>query len=427
MKTVKHDFNDNSHPLADVDSNSSLPQLEQPRQNTWKKPLTHLGLMLAGVGIAVGSLRLLPYTQSLPQALQPSLEATANQSSGNLATDSNPNFITAVVHQVGSAVVRIDSTRTIKNPNAAIFNDPLIQQFFGYDLPKVPSQEIERGIGSGFIIDSNGEVLTNAHVVNGADTVSVTLKDGRTFKGKVMGADPVTDVAVVKIEANNLPTVRLGNSDKLQPGAWAIAIGNPLGLDNTVTHGIISATGRSSSQVGMPNERVDYIQTDAPINPGNSGGPLLNASGEVVGINTAIIQNSQGLGFAIPINTAKKIATQLISTGKVNHPYLGIQMLTLTPEVKEQINSDPNSPITVEESQGVLIVKVAPKSPANTGGIRAGDVIVKANNQPINNAQELQQAVENTSAGKSLQLQIMRNGQNFNLSLEPRALSANTK
>ncbi|WP_341528450.1 HhoA/HhoB/HtrA family serine endopeptidase [Nostoc sp. UHCC 0302] len=423
MKIVNQDFEHDPHPLADVDSNLPTSQLDQSQQNTWKKPLTYLGLILAGAGITVASLRLQPHFQ----VLQPSLPATASQPSVNLATDSNPNFITAVVNQVGSAVVRIDSTRTIKNPNAAIFNDPLIQQFFGYNLPKVPSQEIERGIGSGFIIDSNGEILTNAHVVNGADTVSVTLKDGRSFKGKVMGADPVTDVAVVRIQADNLSAVKLGDSNKLQPGAWAIAIGNPLGLDNTVTHGIISATGRSSTQVGMPNERVDYIQTDAPINPGNSGGPLLNASGQVIGINTAIIQNSQGLGFAIPINTAKKITTQLITTGKVTHPYLGIQMLTLTPEVKEQINSDPNSPITVEESQGVLIVKVAPKSPANTGGIRAGDVIVKANNQTITNAEELQQAVENTSAGNNLQLKILRNGETLNLNLRPKVLPANAK
>lgn len=425
MKTVNHDFEENHHPLADVEANSSAPEIEQPKQNNWKQPLAWL--LLAGAGATIISLRLLHHPQTLPPALQPSLETTANQTSANFALDKNPNFITAVVHQVGPAVVRIDSTRTIKNPNAGIFNDPLIQQFFGDELPKVPSQEIERGIGSGFIIDSHGEILTNAHVVNGADTVTVTLKDGRTFKGKVMGSDPVTDVAVVRIPANNLPTVRLGNSDQLQPGAWAIAIGNPLGLDNTVTHGIISATGRSSSQVGMPNERVNYIQTDAPINPGNSGGPLLNASGEVIGINTAIIQNSQGLGFAIPINTAKKIASQLITAGKVNHPYLGIQMLTLTPEIKEQLNSDPNSPITVEESQGVLIIKVARNSPANTGGLRAGDVIIKANNQAITNAEELQQAVENTPAGNNLQLQVLRHGQTLNLNIQTKLLPANAK
>ncbi|MBD2681306.1 MULTISPECIES: HhoA/HhoB/HtrA family serine endopeptidase [Nostoc] len=419
MKTVNHDFEDST--------NSPVPQVEQPQHHQWKKPLSYLGLILAGAGVTFISLRLLPHSQPLPPALQPFLDATATQPSANLAIDRNPNFITNVVREVGSAVVRIDSTRTIKNPAAGILDDPLIQQFFGYKLPQVPSQEIERGIGSGFIIDPHGEILTNAHVVNGADTVSVTLKDGRTFKGKVMGIDPVTDVAVVRIKADNLPTVKLGNSNELQPGAWAIAIGNPLGLNNTVTHGIISAIGRSSSQVGMPNERVDYIQTDAPINPGNSGGPLLNASGQVIGINTAIIENTEGLGFAVPINTAKKIAAQLIATGKVNHPYLGIQMIALTPEVKQQINDDPNSPISVEQSQGVLVVKVARKSPANKGGIRAGDVIVKVNNQPIDNTEQLQQAVENTPDGGNLQVQVLRNGQTLNLNLQPKVLPANNK
>src|SRR5919202_1353056 len=165
---------------------------------------------------------------------------------------------------------------------------------------------IERGTGSGFVIGGDGVILTNAHVVEGADTVNVTLKDGRSFQGQVLGADKVTDVAVVKIEANNVPVVAIGNSDKLLSGEWAIAIGNPLGLDNSVTAGIISATGRSSSDVGVPDKRIGFIQTDAAINPGNSGGPLLNASGEVIGMNTAIIQGAQGLGFAIPINTAKR-------------------------------------------------------------------------------------------------------------------------
>ena len=425
MKTVQ-DYEDSPHPLAEVDANSAAPQVERPQHHQWKKPLSYLGLILAGAGATIIGLPLIPHSQPLPQTMQ-LLDATASQPSANLTIDKNPNFIAAVVDQVGAAVVRIDSTRTIKNPNAGVFNDPLIQQFFGNQLPQAPSQEIERGIGSGFIIDPHGEILTNAHVVNGADTVSVTLKDGRTFQGKVMGADPVTDVAVVRIQADNLPTVQLGNSEQLQPGAWAIAIGNPLGLNNTVTHGIISAIGRSSSQVGIPNERVNYIQTDAPINPGNSGGPLLNASGQVVGINTAIIQHSQGLGFAIPINTAKKIARQLIATGKVDHPYLGIQMLTLTPEIKQQINDDPNSFISVNQSQGVLVVKVAQKSPANQGGIRAGDVIVKANNQEIDKAEQMQQAVDNTPDGGNLQLQVLRNGQSINLSLQPKPLPTNNK
>jgi S1-C subfamily serine protease len=236
-----------------------------------------------------------------------------------------------------------------------------------------------------------------------------------------MGSDPVTDVAVVKIEANNLPTVPLGNSDQLKPGEWAIAIGNPLGLDNTVTTGIISATGRSSSAVGVPDKRVQFIQTDAAINPGNSGGPLLNASGQVIGMNTAIIQGAQGLGFAIPINTAQRIASQLATTGKVNHPFLGIQMVTLTPEVKQNINSNPNSGLNVDEDQGVLIAKVIPNSPAAKAGIRSGDVIHKINGQPVKDAEGIQKAVESTQVGGNLQVGLRRNQKDINVTVQPGA------
>ena len=234
-----------------------------------------------------------------------------------------------------------------------------------------------------------------------------------------MGKDELTDVAVVKIQAENLPTLKLGNSDSLQPGQWAIAIGNPLGLDNTVTTGIISATGRTSNQIGAPDRRVQYIQTDAAINPGNSGGPLLNARGEVIGMNTAIIQGAQGLGFAIPINTAQHISQQLISTGKVQHPYLGIQMQALTPELKQNINSDPNSGLTVNEDKGVLVVKVVPNSPAATSGIRAGDVIEKLNGQSVADSASIQQAVENSQIGTDVRLELRRNGQKINLSVCP--------
>jgi S1-C subfamily serine protease len=198
----------------------------------------------------------------------------------------------------------------------------------------------------------------------------------------------------------------------------AVAIGNPLGLDNTVTEGIISATGRSAGQVGVPDKRVNFIQTDAAINPGNSGGPLLNARGEVIGMNTAIIQGAQGLGFAIPINTAQKIADQLIASGKVEHPFLGIQMVTLTPEVKQQINSNPNSGLSVYEDKGVLVVRVVPDSPADKAGLRAGDVIEKVNGQVISDADALQQEVENSEVGKNLQLELKRNGQVMNFAVK---------
>jgi S1-C subfamily serine protease len=268
-----------------------------------------------------------------------------------------------------------------------------------------------RGTGSGFIFNAGGQILTNAHVVDGADTVSVRLKDGRTFEGKVLGQDLVTDVAVIQIQANDLPAVTIGNSDVLQPGEWVIAIGNPLGLDNTVTAGIISATDRSASDVGVPDRRVGFIQTDTAINPGNSGGPLLNARGEVIGMNTAIISGAQGLGFAIPINTVQNIAQQLVTKGAVEHPYLGVQMVTLTPEVKQQLEIESGGQIKVAADQGILIIRVVPDSPAARAGLRAGDVIQTINNQPVTTTEQVQQIVESSSVGSQLQVQVQRNGQ----------------
>src|ERR687886_1159813 len=320
----------------------------------------------------------------------------------NRAVDrSNPNFIAEAAEKVGPAVVRIDASSKVANQVPEAFKNPLFRRFFGENLPQ-PEERVKRGTGSGFILTPDGRIVTNAHVVSGTDTVKVTLKDGREFEGKVQGVDPLTDVAVVKINAKELPQVALGRSDNIVPGQWAIAIGNPLGLDNTVTVGIISATGRSSSQVGIPDKRVRFIQTDAAINPGNSGGPLLNASGQVIRMNTAIIQGAQGLGFAIPINTAERIANQLVAKGKVEHPFLGIQMVTLTPELKQNINSNPNSGLSVDEDQGVLIAKVIPNSPAAKAGLRAGDVIHQINGQSVKNAEDVQKAVEDSQVGSNL-------------------------
>ncbi|MGB8702926.1 MAG: HhoA/HhoB/HtrA family serine endopeptidase [Thermosynechococcaceae cyanobacterium] len=328
------------------------------------------------------------------------------------------NFITQVVTQAGAAVVRIDASRTVTQQVPDVLQDPFFKEFFGNAVPKPSAKQIERGVGSGFIVNANGQIITNAHVVKGVDTVQVTLKDGRTFKGKVLGADPTTDVAVVQIKADRLPTVKLGNSDKLQPGEWAIAIGNPLGLDNTVTAGIISATGRSSGDVGVPDERVNFIQTDTAINPGNSGGPLLNAQGEVIGVNTAIIQDAQSIGFAIPINTVQAITQQLIAHGSVSHAYLGIQMATLTPALKQDINQDPNSGLTVEEDKGILILKVMPDSPAAKAGVRAGDVITSLEGEAIANADRLQQAVEARTVNSTLRLGIRRNRQSTDVAVK---------
>ncbi|AFZ28200.1 trypsin-like serine protease with C-terminal PDZ domain [Cylindrospermum stagnale PCC 7417] len=339
-----------------------------------------------------------------------------------ISASGDPNFVVGVVQQVGGAVVRIDASRTVTSQVRPEFADPYFQRFFGDRLPSQPRQRVVRGSGSGFIINASGQILTNSHVVDGADRVTVTLKDGRTFNGQVLGEDPVTDVAVIKIDANNLPTLSLGNSEVLQPGEAVIAIGNPLGLNNTVTSGIISATGRSSSDIGASDKRVDYLQTDAAINPGNSGGPLLNARGEVIGMNTAIIQGAQGLGFAIPINTVQRISQELITKGKVEHPYLGVQMVTLTPEIKEKINKRFGGRVNIKAEQGVLLVNIVSNSPASVGGMRPGDVIKSINNQPVTKVEDVQKLVEDSKIGTPIQIQVERDGQITQLTVKPAPL-----
>ena len=403
---------------------SQTPKSHHPAPSPLKKAATYLSLVLLGAGVAVSSSYLAtgkPLNLAQSSSPDSSKVLAAPVLAANPLINANTNFVTQVVDRVGPAVVRIESSRTVTRRMPAIFNNPFFRDFFGSDLPSGPQERVERGEGSGFIIKSDGLILTNSHVVDGADKVNVILKDGRSFQGKVMGTDPVTDVAVVKIEANNLPTAALGNSDQLKPGEWAIAIGNPLGLDNTVTTGIISATGRSSRDVGVPDKRVQFIQTDAAINPGNSGGPLLNASGQVIGMNTAIIRGAQGLGFAIPINTAQRIANQLVATGKVQHPFLGIQMVTLTPELKQTINSDPNSGLSVDEDKGVLIAKVMANSPAAKAGLRSGDIIQKIGGQSVKNAEDVQKAVENTPVGGNLQVEVRRNQADVKVTVQPGA------
>lgn len=392
--------------------------MKQSTFNWLKQTATYTSLLLLGTGIGFGGNYLLNSPQlwaRTPETQEVSPEKPTTTSNLSLTTN-NPNFVTQVVQEVGPAVVRINASRTIDAQLPPIFNDPFWQRFFGDKIPQIPEQQIQQGTGSGFIISTDGKILTNAHVVDGATEVTVNLKDGHSFDGKVVGTDPLTDLAVIQIEADNLPIVRLGDSESLAIGEWAIAIGNPLGLDNTVTTGIISATGRSSSQIGVPDKRIDFIQTDAAINPGNSGGPLLNAKGEVIGINTAIIQNAQGLGFAIPIHKAEAIAAQLIATGKVEHTYLGIQMGSLTPAVKQQLAK--NEALPVEADKGVLIVKVMPNSPAAQAGLKSGDVIQNINGQAITDASAVQKAVEETPVGKNLSLQLRRNQETIKLKVK---------
>jgi S1-C subfamily serine protease len=323
----------------------------------------------------------------------------------------NPNFIAEAVEKVGPAVVRITA---IKRVGAEI--DPF-RQFFGEG--GVPEEKIREGTGSGFILSQDGRLLTNAHVVDGADEVEVKLKDGRSFKGKVVGLDTITDVAAVKIDAKDLPTVTLGDSNNLIAGQWAIAIGNPMGLDNTVTAGIISATGRSSREVGISDKRVSFIQTDAAINPGNSGGPLLNDRGEVIGINTAIRANAQGLGFAIPILKARQISDQLFSQGKASHPFLGIRMVDLTPEVRNQINGDPQANLQIKTDKGVLVVQIGRDSPASKAGMRPGDLIKQVGGVDMANVEAVQTKLEAAKVDELLEIVVQRGDQTQTLQVRP--------
>lgn len=393
-------------------------------------------MLLGGVAaVSASGCSFLPAKTFESQTNQPQSEVNVQNTNVNnpqmnppaiiSTTGGDPNFVVAVVQQVGDAVVRIDSSRTVTPRLPAEFNDPFFRRFFGDSEALQPRQRVEQGSGSGFIINSSGQILTNSHVIDGADAVTVTLKDGRTLEGRVLGEDPITDVALIQIDADNLPTLPLGNSDTLQPGEAVIAIGNPLGLNNTVTSGILSATGRSSSDIGATDKRVDYIQTDAAINPGNSGGPLLNARGQVIGMNTAIIRGAQGLGFAIPINTVQRISQELIAKGRVDHPYLGIQMVTLTPELKERINTRASrigDRFNLSADKGVLLISIVPRSPASVAGLRAGDVIQSINNQPVTKIEEVQKLVENSTIGVPLQIQIQRNGQLIPVAVSPEPL-----
>jgi len=331
------------------------------------------------------------------------------------------SFVVAAVRRAGPAVVTIDTERTVVVPGGAsgglprgLLNDPLFRQFFGMpQLQQQPAQRKERGQGSGFIVQADGLILTNAHVVEKSDRVTVGLQDGRRVEGTVVGLDPLTDLAVVKLAgAGPWPVAPLGNSDTLQVGEWAIAVGNPFGLDNTVTMGIISSLNRNATKLGITDKRLDLIQTDAAINPGNSGGPLLNAEGEVIGINTLVRTGpGAGLGFAIPINRAREIARQLIATGKVSHPMIGVGLDGVKPGDGSGL------------SQGVRLMSVQPGSPAARAGLQQGDVIVAVAGQPIGSPAQLVAAVERAGVGGSLLLTVSRDGRLLSVTVVPAPLA----
>jgi S1-C subfamily serine protease len=334
------------------------------------------------------------------------------------------SFVADAARRVGPAVVRIDTERNVaRQPFDPAMLDPLLRDLFGD-----PSGSMrERGQGSGVVIDAGrGLVLTNAHVVDSVDSVEVTFADGRQLDGTVVGADPVTDLAVVRVgRKGELKAAPLGDSEALEVGDWAIALGSPYGLQRTVTLGIVSSLHRDINSLGFADKRLDLIQTDAAINPGNSGGPLINASGEVIGINTLVRSGpGAGLGFAIPINLAKRVAGQLAEGGTVIHPYLGLQLVPLTARVARENNRDPDALLQLPERDGALVQKVLPESPAESAGLKRGDLVVSIADQPVLNPSALLQAVEHAEVGQPLALKVVRGQKELRLSIRPAALPA---
>ena len=311
-----------------------------------------------------------------------------------------------VAAAVKPSVVNISSTKTVKTSGAQspFADDPFFRRFFGDEFGHSarPREHKQSALGSGVIVDKDGYILTNNHVIKDADEIKVKLSDKREFKGKVIGTDPKTDLAVIKIDSNHLPVIRLGDSEKLKIGETVIAIGNPFGLSQTVTSGIVSATGRAN--VGIADYE-DFIQTDAAINPGNSGGALVNVKGELVGINTAIFSTSggyQGIGFAIPSSMAKVVMNNLIKEGKVVRGWLGVSIQPVTPELAKQFD--------IKEDKGALIGDVVEDSPAEKAGLQSGDVIVEYDGHEVSDPSTLRNIVAGTPPGKKVGLSIIRDG-----------------
>ena len=315
--------------------------------------------------------------------------------------------LSSIVSKVAPAVVNISTVRVVRGPGPVFkyFFGPFeegdpFKEFFERFFGDIPQREFrQKSLGSGFIISKDGYILTNNHVVEKATEIRVRLLNKEQFKAKVIGRDPKTDIALIKIKANhNLSAATLGDSDALKVGDWVIAIGNPFGLGHTVTVGIISAKERIIGAGPYDN----FLQTDAAINPGNSGGPLVNLEGEVVGINTAIVAQAQGIGFAIPINMAKYILSQLKERGKVMRGWLGVMIQEVTPEIAHALG--------LKEVKGALVADVTPGSPADKADIRRGDVIIEYNGKKIEEMNELPRLVANTPVGKSVPIKIWRNG-----------------
>jgi serine protease Do len=322
-----------------------------------------------------------------------------------------------IVKQVLPNVVNISSSKVVRTPNQigeGMQMDPFFRQFFGHGFgngAQVPKEQREHSLGSGVIVSPEGYVLTNNHVVEGATDIKVTLADKRELKATVVGTDPKTDVAVLRLEGSNFPAITLGDSSKVQIGDYALAIGDPFGVGETVTMGIVSAKGRGNLGI---EDYEDFIQTDAPINPGNSGGALINDRGELIGINTAILSHgsggNEGIGFAIPVNLVRQVMGQILDHGKVTRGYLGVMVQPISPAMAKALGqSDP---------KGALVGDVSTRGPAQAAGVERGDIIVELNGKSVNDANELRNTISMMQPGETVKLQISRNGGMRDLSVK---------
>ncbi|MDI6868404.1 MAG: trypsin-like peptidase domain-containing protein [Coprothermobacterota bacterium] len=316
-------------------------------------------------------------------------------------TEATQDAITAAVEKVAPAVVFIDTKYQVQTP----FGFP------DFYYPFFQQPEPQEGQGSGVIVDGkNGYIMTNAHVVRNAVDIRVTLPDGRSFPGKVVASDSISDIAAVKIDSTNLPEAKLGDTSNLKVGSWAIAIGNPYGFENTVTVGVVSAMNRTLTNPETGRPLQDLIQTDAAINPGNSGGALVNIKGEVIGINTAIITYAQGMGFAVDINTAKQVFNDLITKGQAIRPWIGITYSKITADTAKKLQ--------LPDQMGVVVVEVMNGSPAQKAGVQVNDVIKAIDGTPIYQLDDLRNVIRNKNVGDQVSLTIWRNGSTLTISLK---------